>query len=105
MDKDKEITKVIFRRWPNGDIIALFVDQPYNNPKNLDSIMSYEYIGQHGEASFLYVLMQTELATPTEYAGLQSELQSLGYNLKVCKRRVYHRYWDDCFRSRHENLS
>ena len=92
MEMDKEITKVIFRKWANGDIIALFIDQLYNDPRNLDSIMSYEHIGQHGEASFIAVLVQTDLAKPEEYAELQSELQSLGYNLQVCKRRVYHWY-------------
>ena len=101
MEMDKEITKVIFRKWTNkavcGDrIIALFPDNLYNDPRNLDSIMSYEHIGQHGEASFIAVLVQTDLAKPEEYAELQSELQSLGYNLQVCKRRVYHWYKEPC---------
>ena len=88
MEKDKEITRVIFRKWSNGDIIALFPDDPYYPTMiGKDEIMSYEHIGQHGCATYPYVISTTKLATPEEYIDLLAELQSIGYNLKVCKRR------------------
>ena len=73
--------RVIFRKWRgSGDVIAFFVDQrqgPY--------VMSYEHVGQHGQASYPHP--QTEPATANEYAGLLAELQRIGYDdLRIVKR-------------------
>jgi len=79
---------VIFRKYPNGDIIALFpmicVDQIGYN------CQSYMHVGQHGAASPMIVVGQTKLATPIEYAVLQDELERVvGYDLKIIKRFRY----------------
>jgi len=81
---NEEITKVIFRKYKQGgDILALF---PKENQGH-GSCLCYQFIGQHGAADYGYCLTFTVLATPEEYAPLLAELQSIGYNLKVMKRR------------------
>ena len=86
MNKDEDITRVVFRKWKNGDIIALFPDICNDVNNNPDICLSYEHIGQHGSADYGIVAI-TKLATKDEYMPLFVELESLGYNLKVCKRR------------------
>ena len=83
MKKDKEVTKVIFRIYPEGNIIALFPEIANDSYGNC---LSYMHIGQHGGADYTYVVQLTKLATPEQYAPLLQELESIGYNLKVCKR-------------------
>lgn len=75
-------TLVIFRKWSNGDIIALFPLEP--GDCNGVYCMSYEQIGQHGQAAT--DLPSTEPATPEEYASLARELRSIGYVLRIGKR-------------------
>jgi hypothetical protein len=79
---------VIFRKFPNGDIIAMFpmisVDQIGYN------CQSYMHVGQHGAASPQMVTKQTKLATPDEYAVLEDELERVvGYDLRIIKRFQY----------------
>ena len=81
MEKDIEITKVVFRKW-RGIIIALF---PEIQSHGL-FCESYMHIGQHGGANYDYVVQQSIPATATEYADLQQELESIGYNLKIYQR-------------------
>jgi hypothetical protein len=83
MEKDKDITKVIFRVYSDGQVIALFpeiADDSYGN------CLSYMHIGQHGGADYVYVVQLTKLATLEQYAPLFVELESIGYNLQVFKR-------------------
>ena len=83
MKQDKEITKVVFRKFKGGDIIALFPEVQYNNDKDL--CMSYQHIGQHGAASYR-LIDDTILAKPEEYSDLAKELEDIGYNLKIQKK-------------------
>ena len=74
-------TKVIFRRWRDtGEIIAYFPEVEEHD----GSIMSYMHVGQHGGAT--YPNSGTAAATAEEYAPLQRELESIGYQLRVMKR-------------------
>lgn len=75
-------TLVIFRKWSNGDIIALFPLEPGDCSGVY--CMSYEQIGQHGQAAT--DLPNTEPATPEEYSNLARELRSIGYVLRIGKR-------------------
>lgn len=78
--KNKEQTKVVFRKFKDGKIIALF-------PEIVSGcyIMSYMHIGQHGDASPM-VVSDTRPATKAEYLHLFRELSGLGYNLRVMQR-------------------
>lgn len=85
---EKEI--VVFRKYKEGDIIALFPEyyNGYNNRLyNRDLVMSYMHIGQHSEASYSGVVATTVPAIQAEYNDLLQELISIGYELEVRKRR------------------
>jgi len=79
----EEPVAVVFRRYPNGEIIALFPG--IKDPRGM--VSSYLHVGQHGAADYGWVIMQTTPATPEEYKELAAELTAIGYNLKAYKRR------------------
>lgn len=75
-------TKVIFKRF-QGDVIALFPALPGTHDPYA-TCLSYQTIGQHGSASMgLFALPP---ADPAEYAPLMSELESIGYTLRIAHR-------------------
>ena len=69
---------VIFRKFPEGDIIALFPDMIENRDKHY--INSYQHIGQHGSAS-VELITDLEIPTNKEIKDLKEELKSIGYNI------------------------
>ena len=79
------MTKVIFRKCKEGDIIALFPEE-LNNPSDY-SIVSYMHVGQHGGADYEHIIQTTAPATESKYADLLAELKSIGYDdLRVIRR-------------------
>lgn len=79
----EERTIVVFRKWPNGQIIALFPEVKHTGPY----CSSYEPVGQHGGADYTGVVGRTSPATPREYAELKSELENhCKYVLEVKQR-------------------
>lgn len=66
--------KVVFRKFKEGDVIALFCDSA--SDCNFGNVMSYQHVGQHGEAS-RDLGLKLKLATPEEYADLKRELESI----------------------------
>ncbi len=85
MKKDK--TPVIFRKWPGGDVIALFPTElgtadPY-------TCSSYEHVGQHGAADPQDVISATKPASPGEYSDLLAELITRKYDdLQIYRRNL-----------------
>lgn len=78
-------TKVVFRKYKNGDILALF---PNEIADPLGNCLSYEHIGQHGAATYGYCIEMTKPAKPSEYQELYNELtRVVGYRLDVKVRR------------------
>jgi len=81
-------TLVIFRKFRDGgDIVALFPEM--EEGQNLCN--SYQHVGQHGSASYAWLVggpnRITVPAKPGEYADLLAELESIGYtNLKIMKK-------------------
>jgi hypothetical protein len=78
-------TTVIFRKYGDGEVIALF---PYELA-NVDSpwpCVSYMHVGQHGAADLAGVMGHTEPATPDEYAPLMRELESQPYRYRLTVR-------------------
>ena len=75
---------VIFRKFPDGGIIALF---PYLPAECLDSwpCQSYMHIGQHGAAD-PRIVYDTRPARPSEYGALKAELRQIGYKLTIYQR-------------------
>lgn len=80
MEKDSFKTLVIFRKFKEGDVIALFPADIVDVSGNCNS---YMHVGQHGGADYNGLLSTTELASPPEYKALKKELESLGYDLDV----------------------
>lgn len=78
--KKAQPTVVIFRKFSDGEVIALF---PYEVCFRYGSCMSYMHIGQHSEASLNGLTADNKLATKDEYQDLYQELISIGYTLKV----------------------
>lgn len=79
------MTKVVFRKWKGGDIIALFPDEPWSRCDY--STTSYMYVGQHGAADYAGVIAATRPAREDEYHDLLAELRAIGYtDLRVVKR-------------------
>lgn len=91
--KDNFITEVIFRKVKSGSfkgtIEAFF---PYEINDNSGNVVCYAHLGQHSGASWAYFLENTVPAKEIDYMPLKRELESLGYNLKVIKKRNYKRY-------------
>jgi hypothetical protein len=75
---------VVFGKFPDGGIIALF---PYLPAECLNSWLceSYMHIRQHGAADPL-IVYDTRPANPEEFASLKSELERIGYQLAVRRR-------------------
>ena len=70
--------KVIFRKFKEGDVIALFPDEIWSND---GLITSYQHNGQHCGAS-RELIDDLESANESEYKDLESELiNSVGYQL------------------------
>lgn len=70
----KPILKIVFRKFREGDVIALFCGSaPDARPGN---VVCYQRIGQHGEAS-RDLGRNLPLATPEEYAPLLREIQGI----------------------------
>ena len=59
-------TKVIFRKWPDGDILALFPDIQEHSY----FCSSYQHIGQHCSAEYGGCISSTVPATQDEYRDL-----------------------------------
>jgi hypothetical protein len=88
MKKDDFKTDVIFRKEKDDSILAVF---PYMIADYKGNCTCYSHIGQHNGLCWDY-LRSTRLAKEIDYMPLKSELESLGYNLKIVKRRNYNRY-------------
>lgn len=81
---DTEKTRVVFRKWKDGQVIALFPDDETNRLSHGECCGSYMHIGQHSEASTA-LIKALRPASPDEYASLKAELEGepYGYRLAV----------------------
>jgi hypothetical protein len=70
----------MFRAFPEGDVIALFPQD--HQDRRAGMINSYQHLGQHGEAS-RRLIKELRRASPAEYAPLLTELESIGYRLRI----------------------
>ena len=81
----KNGTIVIFRKWSNGNIIALFPEIPADIDKKF--CQSYEHVGQHGGADYQHVIRSTKAATVDEYSELLQELEQIGYDDLIIRKK------------------
>ena len=82
----KELLKVVFRKFEDGEVIALFPEIKFGCPHY--KIMSYMHVGQHGEVDYQAVTKITKLATKEDYQSLLKEIASIyhEYEIKVMKK-------------------
>lgn len=80
--KDKHKIKVVFRVYPDGELLALFPEDDEGN----GHCSSYQHIGQHGGADYSGCIKSTKPAK--DFSKLQKELESLGYNLDIKKKFI-----------------
>lgn len=78
-----EATPTIFRRYPDGEVVALFATVPADLYGHCSS---YVHVGQHGAANPQHVIANTRPATPDEYADLMHELMEIGYLVRPILR-------------------
>jgi len=84
MSDHENETPVIFRRFEDGEVMALFPATPGGQ---FGECQSYVHVGQHGAADYGLVIRMTEPAAPAEYTDLQAELVDIGYtDLRVFSR-------------------
>lgn len=83
MKSDTLPTITVFRKFPDGEVIALFPYLPHD-ASGLYCV-SYMHTGQHGAAD-TSITRPTKPASPSEYAPLKRELESLGYLVEVRQR-------------------
>lgn len=105
MEKDNFVTEVIFRKFEDGEVIALF---PYNVENYNGDIVSYMHVGQHECVDYNHVVNKTKLITnPEEYKELKNELENIGYNLKVIRKRNYDKFFKEycILRKKYESVS
>jgi len=81
----QEKTKVIFRKFPDGEIIALFPELPGTN--DVTTCLNYMHNGQHGSGEA--TCEGTKPCKHYEEAELYLELTAIGYNLTVVTRFSY----------------
>jgi len=74
-----DLDAVEYRVFPEGDVIAIFINQPYGIG---DFLCSYMHIGQHGPVSRT-VLRDYPKATCDKYRELAKELYNIGYKVEV----------------------
>jgi hypothetical protein len=79
-------TPVVFRKYGDGEIIAIFPSLPGGR---FGECQSYLHIGQHGSADYGHVIRTTSPAGLNEYADLRAELVQVGYDdLRVYRREM-----------------
>ncbi len=80
------IIPVVFRvgNGANDDVFALFPTDCADNTGNYCGC--YQHIGQHCAADYHRCIQDSRPAKPTEYADLKTELERIGYTLRVIRR-------------------
>jgi hypothetical protein len=73
----------------SGEVFALFPHVCCNHNGN---VTSYQHVGQHSSANYNYCLGLSKPASPTQYADLKKELEGLGYEINVVKKRNYDKF-------------
>ena len=80
-----ETTRVTFRKYSDGQVIALFPDIPWS--KYRGEVTSYMHLGQHCGADYNGTMAATGPASENEYSDLLDELRSAGYeNFNIVKQ-------------------
>lgn len=80
-------TLVIFRKYHDGEILALFPELPADRKH----CTCYAHVGQHSAADYQGCIRSSRPATPDEYKALARELESAPYTYRLKIRTRYAR--------------
>lgn len=100
MNKDDDITDVIFRKEKDNTVLAVF---PYIISDSSGNITCYSHIGQHSSMSWEYFFKTKPCRSKHDFIDLYDELVSLGYNLNVIQKRSLKRYMRVYYESKSRN--
>lgn len=78
------MTQVTFYNEPGAGVMAVFPKE-YWNDLSKDTYTCYAHIGQHSAVHKDY-LKECTIATKDEYQPLKTELESIGYELKILNK-------------------
>lgn len=83
-------TKVIFRIYPDGDVVALFPEEA-SDSADWYNCTCYIHMGGHTGGDPMWIIENTRPTTPAEYASLKRELENYPYTyrLKVYQRQTW----------------
>jgi len=87
----EQLTQVIFRKFKDGTLVAVF---PYDIYNHTGTVWCYHPVGQHAQCDYGAVMANSSPATEAEYSRLKKELENRPYNYKlvVIGRRSYWTY-------------
>jgi hypothetical protein len=101
MEKDTHITEVMFRYdTTKGFKGTIFAVLPHQVDTLQGDVTTYQHVGQHSTGDYNVCLQQSRPATEAEFADLKKEMENLGYNLKVVKKRNYDKYLKSYYEAR-----
>jgi hypothetical protein len=104
MEKDNYITDVMFRADKAGDFKGVvFAILPHEIATLDGSVTFYTHFGQHGSADYHYSILKSRPATEQEYSDLKREMEGLGYDFKIVRRRDQTKLlkeWDEIKKAR-----
>jgi len=93
MEKDNYKTDIVFRidtsKNFNGTVFALFPHEV----STIDGLVNcFQHVGQHSSAEYNHCINTSKLATADEYADIKKEMENIGYDINVVKKRNYDKY-------------
>jgi len=80
-------TPVLFRKFKK-EILAVF---PYEMATPSGNCSCYAHVGQHSACDYNYIIRYSKPASVEEVKELSEELISIGYELKIIKRRNFNK--------------
>jgi len=89
MKKDNYKTDVIFRVDKDETVFAIF---PHSVCTHSGLVTTYEHVGQHSGGDYNRCINKSKLVTEAQFRSLKQEMESLGYNLQIRKKRNYAKY-------------
>lgn len=93
MEKDTHKTDVIFRvdttkDW-KGTVFAIL---PHDVCDFKGNVTYYQHVGQHSGGEYYHMIKTSRPATEIEAHDLKVEMEGMGYNFNVMKKRNYDKY-------------
>lgn len=84
MKNHKTLVRFLYNE-KTEDLFAYFPQHFYNKRTHGHGVRTcYSHVGQHSACTIEYA-KESRVATPAEYADLKKELESIGYELRICK--------------------